>query len=77
MDDLESQPAAQPIEFEELRERLVDPDLVLLDVLPAEVYRRGHLPTARSLPLDELPRRVSKVVESKLDEVIVYCRNEH
>ena len=29
-------------------------DVVVLDVRPAEEYASGHLPHARSLPLDEL-----------------------
>jgi rhodanese-related sulfurtransferase len=64
------------IEHEELLQRLGDPELVLLDVLPRRVYERGHLPGARSLPLEEVPDRADELLEDG-DLVVVYCVNRH
>ncbi len=66
----------ETIEHEELLRRLGDPELVLLDVLPRRVYERGHLPGARSLPLEEVPRRAGELLEEG-DLVVVYCVNHH
>ena len=64
------------LEHEELLQRLADPDLVLLDVLPRSVYERGHLPNARSLPVAEIRERARELIDDG-DLVVVYCVNEH
>ena len=47
-------------------------DVVVLDVRPAEEYASGHLPHARSLPLDELRRKLKELpIETP---VVAYCR---
>src|SRR5438128_3141487 len=43
----------QPINFTELRQRLVEGDVILLDVRPREEYAAGHLPGALSIPVTE------------------------
>jgi rhodanese-related sulfurtransferase len=42
--------------------------VALIDVRPVEAYRRGHLPGARSIPLDVLARRR---IEIPADAVVV------
>ena len=34
---------------------------VLVDVRSAEEYNAGHLPTAKSMPLEALPRRMAEI----------------
>jgi rhodanese-related sulfurtransferase len=34
---------------------------VLVDVRSAEEYRAGHLPSARSIPLEMLPKRIAEI----------------
>ncbi len=46
--------------------------VVVLDVRPEEEYRAGHIPTARSIPLAELERRVDEL--PKTSEIVAYCR---
>jgi rhodanese-related sulfurtransferase len=43
----------------------------LVEVLPEEEYRRVHLPGARSIPLGDLPERVSELDPERT--TIVYC----
>jgi rhodanese-related sulfurtransferase/DNA-binding HxlR family transcriptional regulator len=57
---------------EELLARLSRGDAVLLDVRPAEEYAAGHIEGARSIPIDELERRLAELPEDR--EVIAYCR---
>jgi rhodanese-related sulfurtransferase len=57
---------------EELVERLARGDVVLIDVRPAEEYAAGHIESARSVPLDELERRLAELPADR--EVVAYCR---
>jgi rhodanese-related sulfurtransferase/DNA-binding HxlR family transcriptional regulator len=57
---------------EELCARLARGDAVLVDVRPAEEYAAGHIDGARSIPIDELERRLAELPEDR--EVIAYCR---
>jgi DNA-binding transcriptional ArsR family regulator len=57
---------------EELIARLARGDVVLVDVRPAEEYAAGHIAGARSIPIDELERRLAELPEDH--EVIAYCR---
>ena len=57
---------------EELIARLARGDAVLVDVRPAEEYAAGHIDGARSIPIDELERRLAELPKDR--EVIAYCR---
>lgn len=47
-------------------------EIVVLDVRPADEYAAAHLPYARSLPVDELKRRLSELPREV--PVVAYCR---
>lgn len=47
----------------------------LVDVRPAEEYRAGHLPGARSIPLPELPHRIGELPRRR--PVVAYCRGPY
>lgn len=49
-------------------------DLVVVDVLPAAVYAREHIPGAINIPLDDLAQRAIQTL-SKLRRVVVYADN--
>jgi rhodanese-related sulfurtransferase len=57
---------------EELIARLRRGDAVLVDVRPHEEYAAGHINGARSIPIDELERRLDELPQDR--EVIAYCR---
>jgi rhodanese-related sulfurtransferase len=57
---------------EELIARLARGDAILVDVRPTEEYAAGHIDGARSIPIDELERRLAELPEDR--EVIAYCR---
>lgn len=48
--------------------------MTVIDVRPKDEFDAGHFPRAISLPLDELPGRVTEIPEGA--EVVVYCRGE-
>jgi rhodanese-related sulfurtransferase/predicted transcriptional regulator len=60
------------IDRDELRARLAREEVVLIDVRPAEEYVAGHIPEARSVPIDELEKRLKELPEDR--EVVAYCR---
>ena len=57
---------------EDLLARLARGDVVLVDVRPEEEYAAGHIEGARSIPLDELERRLAELPPDT--EVVAYCR---
>ncbi len=61
------------ISREEIRQRLHDPALILVDVLPNDAYAAGHIPSALSLPLAEISTRAREVLPNRAAEIAVYC----
>ncbi len=50
-------------------------DVVLLDVRPAAEFEFGHLPHARSLPIDELKTRLDELPNDR--PIVAYCRGPY
>src|SRR5271167_4099052 len=65
----------QEIPREELRRRLRDSSLTIVDVLPAESYATGHLPGALSMPLELVASRARELLPDRDAEIVVYCGN--
>jgi rhodanese-related sulfurtransferase/DNA-binding transcriptional ArsR family regulator len=59
----------------ELRRRLKDGGVVVLDVRPEGEYRAGHIAGARSVPLAELEARLREIPKDQ--EVVAYCRGPY
>src|ERR671937_1488708 len=62
----------EAIDRDELVRRMARGDVVLVDVRPEEEYAAGHIAGARSIPLDELERRLAELPRER--EVVAYCR---
>jgi len=56
----------------ELLERLGEGDVVVVDVRPGEEFAAGHIEGARSIPLEELERRLAELPPDQ--EIVAYCR---
>ncbi len=65
----------QQIGATELLQRLVEDNIILLDVRPAEEYAAGHLPEALSIPVTELEARLSELPHDR--EIVAYCRGPY
>jgi rhodanese-related sulfurtransferase len=61
-----------PVSREDLLARAEQGEVVVLDVRPGNEYAAGHLPYARSLPLEELQQRIAELPRDK--PVVAYCR---
>ncbi len=71
-----SDPPADPdLKGEEILRKVRDDDIVLLDLRPTAEFEAGHLPEARSLPFDELERRLDEVPDDR--ELVAYCRGPY
>ena len=64
-----------PSDRESLMKAARKGELVLLDVRPAEEYLAGHLPFARSIPLNELRQRLAELPKDR--SIIAYCRGPY
>jgi rhodanese-related sulfurtransferase/predicted transcriptional regulator len=62
----------EAIAREELIERLRRGDVVVVDVRPEEEFAAGHIEGARSIPIEELERRLAELPSDH--EVVAYCR---
>jgi rhodanese-related sulfurtransferase/DNA-binding transcriptional ArsR family regulator len=59
----------------ELLRRARRGEALVLDVRPAHEYQAGHLPTAVSVPLGELRKRLAELPRNK--DVVAYCRGPY
>jgi rhodanese-related sulfurtransferase/DNA-binding transcriptional ArsR family regulator len=60
---------------EELLRRAQAGEVVVLDVRPTPEFTAGHIPGAVSIPIDELPDRLSEIPSDV--EVVAYCRGAY
>jgi rhodanese-related sulfurtransferase len=65
----------QAVSPKELKKRLSDSALIVLDVRPTSEYDAGHIAGARSIPIEELRPRLSEI--PKTSEVVAYCRGPY
>jgi rhodanese-related sulfurtransferase len=65
----------EPLGAKELRRRLEQRRVVVLDVRPRREYEAGHIAGARSIPVKELNRRLRELPKEK--EIVAYCRGPY
>jgi rhodanese-related sulfurtransferase/DNA-binding transcriptional ArsR family regulator len=64
-----------PLDKRQLLARARKGEIIVLDVRPADEYRSGHLPFARSVPAHELERKLASLPKSR--EIVAYCRGPY
>jgi rhodanese-related sulfurtransferase len=72
---IDGRDALEPITLKELRRRLREGDVTVIDVRPTEEYRAGHIPGALSIPVNQLKRRLPEIPKGR--EVVAYCRGPY
>jgi rhodanese-related sulfurtransferase len=65
----------EPVDKEELRRRFEDDGVLVLDVRPSVEYAQGHIPGARSIPVEELEHRLAELPPDR--EIVAYCRGPY
>ncbi len=63
------------ISKEELVQQIAEGATVVLDVRPAVEYDQGHIVGARSVPIEELERRLTELPPDQ--EIVAYCRGPY
>lgn len=58
---------------DEIRRRLGDPTLLLVDVLPRESYAAEHISGALNLPLAEVEKHALEVLPDRTADIAAYC----
>lgn len=73
LDQMTAHPATLTgVRREQLLDRARSGDVVVIDVRPLREYETARLPFARSMPIEELERRISELPKDK--EIVAYCR---
>ena len=72
---LEGRDGLEPVDREELLERVRNRGVVVIDVRPTEEYQAGHIPGSISIPLRELETRLSDLPRDQ--EIVAYCRGPY
>lgn len=65
----------EQITRDELAHRLEDGNVIVIDVRPPAEYDAGHIPGARSVPVDALQRQLDELPANT--EVVAYCRGPY
>ena len=64
---------ADEISRDELRARLQDPSLTILDVLPQASFVEAHIPRAINIPLEQISIQAREMLPDVNAEIAVYC----
>ncbi len=65
----------EAVDKEELLRLLKDEAVVIIDVRPELEYEQGHIPAARSVPVENLKRRLAELPRDM--EIVAYCRGPY
>jgi len=72
---LKARGALERVSGEDLMRRVRNAEVTVLDVRPAQEFRAGHIPGARSVPVSELKRHLAELPKDR--EIVAYCRGPH
>lgn len=72
---LEGREGMEPVDRDDLLERVRDGSVTVLDVRPAAEYRAGHIPGALSVPLVQLKKMLSGLPRDQ--DIVAYCRGPY
>lgn len=61
------------VTLDDLRTRMRDHRVVILDVLASETYTHGHIPGAINIPVKDIRARAPVELPDRNQDIIVYC----
>jgi rhodanese-related sulfurtransferase len=68
----QSRSKGDSLSIDQLRKKLKDGKITILDVRPEQEFNAGHIANAISIPIDQLQTRLKEL--PKRHEIIAYCR---
>jgi len=63
----------ETVNREQVLQRLKDPKVTIVNVLPREAFIASRIPGSISLPLDEVAERARTVLPDRNADIIIYC----
>ena len=70
---IESHKNYATISRDEILARLQDRALAIVDVLPSESYKTGHIPGSINLPVAEIETKARQFLSNLEQEIAIYC----
>lgn len=70
-----SKDSLEPVQRDDLLQRIHAGEVVVIDVRPDSEYQSGHIPHAINIPIDELESEIENLPTDK--EIIAYCRGPY
>jgi ArsR family transcriptional regulator len=67
--------ALEPMSREELRRRMGEGAVTVLDLRPVKQFEAGHIEGAINIPIKDLERRLAEVGRRR--EIVAYCRGPY
>jgi rhodanese-related sulfurtransferase len=64
---------SRTISREEILTRLQDRALALINVMPADSFKAGHIPGSINLPIADLELKASRLLSNLAQEIAIYC----
>jgi rhodanese-related sulfurtransferase len=61
---------------EQLETEIANPELVLLEALPEQYFKSGHLPRARWFPTQQARELAQSVAPTRDAPIVVYCASD-
>jgi len=74
-DFINQQENLQTLSLDELKRKMEDGSVMLLDVRPAEEFEAGHIPGAISVPIEELDQYLQGLPQNV--QIAAYCRGPY
>ena len=65
------------ISTKDLKSRLDQKKVIVVETLASERYREAHIPGALNIPPERINELAPKVLPNKNAEIVTYCANTH
>ncbi len=70
---VESHEKYRTIIREEILARLQDRALALVNVMPADSFKAGHIPGSINLPITDIELKAPRLLSNMAQEIAIYC----
>jgi rhodanese-related sulfurtransferase len=65
------------ISTKDLKSKLDQPEITVVETLAPERYRQAHIPGALNIPPEKIKELAPQLLPAKNAEIVTYCANTH
>jgi rhodanese-related sulfurtransferase len=65
------------ISTKDLKSKLDQPEITVVETLAPERYRQAHIPGALNIPPEKIKELAPQLLPAKDAEIVTYCANTH